>query len=278
MRTLILGGTGTLGSAVASACDRRQLPHLTTSYRGASESAPLDVRDADAVRELIADYQPEATVFAAPLDEVAGIANVAKAVAEVGGVLELFSSPEVFAADRRAFREGDDPQPAGERGETFVAAERVVRSALPERHLIVRTCDVFDAARFGQIGRMVHALSRFDPVASNSRRTVVPTFAPDVAEVALDLLRHGHTGTFHAVGPERHTPFTFARLVAHLFGYDADLVVADELAGGEVPSRPFLDRTRLKTLLGSNALRRPADALRAVRAALTEGSRLRVAA
>ncbi|MEO2088709.1 MAG: sugar nucleotide-binding protein [Gemmataceae bacterium] len=278
MRTLILGGTGTLGSAVASACDRRQLPHLTTSYRGASESAPLDVRDADAVRELIADYQPEATVFAAPLDESAGVGNVAKVVADVGGALVLFSSPEVFSADRRAFREDDAVQPTGDRGEAFAAAERLVRDTLPERHLIVRTCDVFDAARFGHVGRIVHALSRFDPVASHPRRTVIPTFAPDVAEVALDLLRHGHTGTFHAVGPERHTPFTFARLVAHLFGYDADLVVADELAGEGTPTRPFLDRTRLKTLLGANALRRPADALRAVRAALTEGSRLRVAA
>ena len=76
MRTLILGGTGTIGSAIADACEDRRLPHLVTGYRGtAPDTTPLDVRDADAVRELIADYQPEATVYAAPAN-ARGISNV----------------------------------------------------------------------------------------------------------------------------------------------------------------------------------------------------------
>jgi dTDP-4-dehydrorhamnose reductase len=277
MRTLILGGTGTIGSAVADACDDRRLPHLRTGYRGTNpDTTPLDVRDADAVRELIADYQPEATVYAAPADE-RGVANVAAAVRDAGGVLVAFSGAGVFGECRQLMREDDPLDPVGETAGRLAAAEQVVREILPERSLILRTCGVFGSAPFGPVSRLVNRMRRGDRVRADHGRTTLPTLASDLAEVTLDLLKHGHTGTFHAVGPERHTDFTFARLVAHLFGHDADLVVPTDDADDDRPRRVLLDRLRLRTLFGPNAFRGPADGLRAVRQQMA-GRRLAVAA
>ena len=68
MRCLILGATGQIGSHLAAACADRGLAHLGTWYRYPhSDYVPLDVRDADGVEELIADYQPDVTFLAAGL-------------------------------------------------------------------------------------------------------------------------------------------------------------------------------------------------------------------
>src|SRR5579885_3501035 len=112
MRCLILGATGQIGSHLAAACADRGLAHLGTYYRWPHpDYAPLDVRDADAVEELIADYQPDVTFLAAGLacsgyaeafpDEcrqitVEGTTVVAEAVARGDGSLVLFSTDEVF--------------------------------------------------------------------------------------------------------------------------------------------------------------------------------------
>ena len=270
IRVLILGGTGTIGSALAAACDDRRFPHLTTSYRGNADGySPLDVRDADAVTELIADYQPDTTVYAAPVDDPAGVSNVARAVRTHGGLLVGYSSAAVFGECSRSMREGEPTNPLDERAMAHAEMERALREVLPERHLIVRTSTVFGDAPGGLVARLLRRLGRGDEVRADTERQTMPTFATDLAEVTFDLLKYGHGGTFHAVGPDRHTDFTFARLVAHLFGYDADLVTPAVSEDDDRPKRVLLDRTRLRALLGTNALRPPADGLRAVRARLT---------
>lgn len=264
MRTLIIGGTGTIGSALATACDDRRLPHLTTSYRGnVTDRSPLDARDADAVGELVDDYAPDVTVYAAPAD-AAGLANVAAAVRDGGGVLVAYSCAGVFGDGPHAMREEDARTPQGDRGVRHAAGERVLLDLLPARHLLIRTSAVYDAAALGTVGRLVKRLRRGERVRADNDKLSQPTFAADLADVTLDLLTNGHAGTFHAAGPERHTDFTFARLVAHLFGCDADLVNPAP-AVDDRPTRATLDRFRLRSLLGPTALRTAADGLRAVR-------------
>lgn len=276
MRTLILGSTGTVGSALSSVAADRHWPTLGTCYRdGHPLRTALDVRDADAVNELIADYQPDATICAAPL-EAADAARLARAVRAGGGVLAAFTCEAVYGDCRVAMRESDPVAPQSNSGRADAAVEEAIRGELPERHLILRTSGVFDGGRFGRVGRLLHRLRKGEPVRADNERFTLPTFAPDLADVALDLLKGGHTGTFNAVGPDRHTEFTFARLVAHLFGYDADLIQPARPAAAR-PPRVMLDRFRLRALLGANVFRPTGDALRAVRSGLSDWSRLKVA-
>lgn len=287
MRCLILGATGQIGSQLVAACVDRGLAHLGTYYRWPqSEYAPLDVRDTDAVEELIADYQPDATFLAAGLtcggyaeafpDEcrqvtVEGTQLVADAVGRHGGTLVQFSSDEVFGECDTARREDDPLSPVGVLAHCHAEAEAVVRSALPDRHLIVRTGWVYGPEERGRnrCCRLAKSLAADKLTDAASDRHGQPTYGPDLAEVAVELARLGQTGTVHVVGPDRHTEFTFARLAAHVFGHDVDLirgVPAVEFADDPRPSRVWLDRFKLRTILGPRAIRGAAEGLRALRA------------
>jgi dTDP-4-dehydrorhamnose reductase len=277
MRTLVLGSTGTIGSAILNAASERNWPALGTCYRRAHRLCPaVDLRDADALNELIADYQPDATVCGAPIDTAADAGRLAAMVRTHGGVLVAFTSEAVYGDCKVAMREDDPLTPATDRGRHDAAVEAAIRAELPERSLILRTSGVFDGGRFGRVSRVLHRLKKGEVVRADNERFSLPTFATDLAEVTLDLLTHGHAGTFNAVGPDRHTEFTFARLVAHLFGYDADLIQPTKCEAR--PPRVMLDRFRLRVLLGANAFRPTGDALRGVRSAMGETHRMKVAA
>jgi dTDP-4-dehydrorhamnose reductase len=300
MRSLIVGATGQIGSHLVAACEDRGLAHLGTWYRWPhAEFAPLDVRDADAVDELIADYQPDVTFLAAGLvdggyaeafpDEceqitVGGTRQVAESVARHGGSLVLFSSDELFGECATACREDDALAPVGELARCRAMAEAVVRDTLPGRHLILRTGWVYGPDERGRnLGcRLAKRLAHGERVPAATDRHGQPTYAPDLAEVAVELSRLGQTGTFHVVGPDRHTEFTFARLAAHVFGFDVDLIdaqTAAEIADDDPrPRRVWLDRFKLRAVLGPRALRGAAEGLRGLRADLFPArSRARVA-
>ncbi len=284
MRFLIVGGTGLIGSHLAEVCTERRLPHLGTWCRTPdSECAPLDVRDPDAVNELIADYQPDVTFLAAGVScpsyaeqfagehadiNVSGTATVARAVARHGGSLVLFSSDGIFGDCNRARREEDPVTPTGEFSTGKVEAEGIVRGLLPDRHLILRTGWVFGAGDRGLAGRILTG----DRVTAATDRFGQPTFAGDLAAAAIELGRLGQTGTFHLVGSEKHSEFTFARLAAHIFGFDADLV--EGLPAAQIddrdprPMRIWLDRFKARSVLGPKAFRSTADGLRTVREAI----------
>lgn len=286
MRCLVLGATGLIGSHVMAACEERGYACLGTWYRWPnSEYAPLDLRDGEAVDDLIDDYEPDVTFLAAGIAAagygeqhpgecravtVDGTAHVAAAVARHGGSLVMFSSDAVFGECRTARREEDAVSPQGVWAAAKVEAERVVREALPERHLILRTGWVYgaDDRNRGAAGWVLRGLANNEPMKAANDRHGQPTYVGDLANVALELTRLGETGTVHAVGPDRHTEFTFARLVAHIFGADADLVesaTAAELDDDARPAKVWLDRFKLRSLLGARAVRGPGEGLRAVR-------------
>ena len=294
MRCLILGATGLIGSHLAAAAADRRYGWLGTACRWPdAEHAPLDLRDAEAVEDVIADYQPDVTFLAAGLADagyselhpaecndltVNGTYTVAAAVAKHGGTLTLFSADTVFGECKTAKREDDHVCPRGAWAEAKVRAEALVRVELPDRHTIIRTGWVFGAGERsrGIADRFVRHLLDGESVQAATDRYGQPTFAPDLAEAALELAKQGHVGTVHVVGPERHTEFTLARLAAHVFGVDADLVegvTAAELDDADPrPNRVWLDRYKLRTLLGPKAVRSPADGLRALRDGLVEAA------
>src|SRR5262245_56151313 len=129
MRCLILGATGQVGSNLVAACTDRGLAHLGTYYRFPNpEYAPLDIRDADSLNELIADYQPDAVFHAIGLPNggfaeaypevcrqvtVEGTRLVTDAIYRHGGKLVYFSSDEVFGECATARREEDVVAPLG---------------------------------------------------------------------------------------------------------------------------------------------------------------------
>lgn len=270
MRILILGGTGRIGSELAAAADRKHRPHLATyctrpQSGRTSGLAPLDVRDTDAVRELLADYEPDAVAWAAPALPDA-VAEVAALTARTGTPFVFVSGDGVFGECKVAKREEDALAPVGEVATAQAACEAVIRDVHPERHLIVRTAHVFGSrVKADPLAQLLRRLSKGDTVLADDEAVRMPTFAPDFADAVLALLGRAATGTFHLVGPDRHTEFSVARTAAMVCGFDADLVqprAAFETAG---PKRAILDRFKASAALGRTAFRGIGDGIRAVR-------------
>lgn len=286
MRSLVIGASGQIGSHLLAACTERGFDTTGTySTRPADGLVRLDLRDPAAGRELILELRPDVVFLAAGLpgsgfaeafpDECrrvveCGTRAVAAAVAEVNGRLVSFHSDELFGSVRCASRETDAPAPTNTFARCHHAAEQAIRAALPNAHLIVRTSWVFgaDARRRNPAYTLLSRLRRGEHCPADPASHGQPTYAPDLADAVLELVKHGETGTVHVVGPDRHTALTFARLVAHVFGHDAGLVTADADPDAVRPAGVWLDRLKMRTLVGAKAVRTTADGLRAMRTAV----------
>lgn len=289
MRSLILGATGQIGSLLVAECEGRDDAVQGTWYRRPhADFLPLDLCDEESVRRLIDDFQPDVVYLAAGLTQVDfaeanpqecravnvdGVANVVRALADRDAKLVYFSSALVFGECKAAQKEDAVPGPLSVFGAAAAEAERTVRDGLPDRHLIVRTNCVYGPEERGR-NRALHAVRRMregQTVTCTDERTCQPTFGPDLATVAVDLVKHGCTGTYHVVGPDKMTEFAFVRTTAFIFGLDADLVANVPAADlGEEAPRPrasWLDRGKLRAELGPKALRSPSEGLRALRKA-----------
>ena len=267
MRCLVLGGTGRIGSTLLAACTQRGLPHLGTYYRRYdSNCEPLDLLDVDSLGELIADYQPDVIVHAAPAGMQSGLNGVIDAAKGCGSKLVYFSGDGVLGECRVARREDDPLKPIGELAQMQAAEESTIRDSLPTSHLIIRTSRVYGGPNKLEPARFIRkTLAKGQTWAADTVRFTMPTYAPDLAEVTLDLLKHDHAGTFHVAGPEKHTDFSFARMIAHVYDLDADLIEPLTEEGETRPTQVWLDRFKVRSLFGTNAVRTVGLALRAMR-------------
>lgn len=287
MRCLIIGSSGQVGTQLVAACDDRDLVHTGTYYRRPVVGAqPLDLRDDEALDELFDDFEPDVTFLPAAethvdraeqnADEcldlnVAGPHRVAERVARSGGRLVFFSTDHVFAECQRAMTERDPLAPQSIYAKSKAAAETAIRQILPQRHLILRASWVFGPDESGKnfACSTVQRLGRGETVTVANDQFGQPTYGPDLADAALELVGMGAYGTFHIVGPDRHSKFTFARLIAHVFGYDCDLVrgVPSHQMNQRAP-RPknvWLSNHALAKVIGPHAVRRPGLGLRELR-------------
>ncbi len=267
MKAMIVGASGSLGGELVAACEVRGFEvHGTRLNAQVEDFTRLDVRNPRAVDWAVSRVKPDVLLVAAPHAGVApdGVRHAAAAAARHAGAMVWFSAGDVFGDCDWARREDDPAAPVDDAGRDLAAAEDAVRELLPDRHLIVRTNGVYGPTADGEdfAARVVRSLTLGAPFTADDAAVTQPAFAPDVAAVAMELLDAGHRGTVHAVGPDRMTPFTFARLIAHLWGFDADLVRQSDETGGP---RVWLDRFKLRGLLGPKALRSPGEGLRAVR-------------
>ncbi len=280
MRCLVLGGTGRIGSTFLAACAQRGVSHLGTYHRFVETGLdPVELRDGDSIRDLIAEYEPDAIVYAAPVGIAGAVAGVLAAAKDAGSQFVYFSGDGVLGECRSARREEDPLKPIGELARLQADDERAIREQLPEAHLIVRTSRVYGGVHLSEPAKFIRReLAKGQTWAADAVRFTMPTYAPDLAEVTLDLLKHRQTGTFHVVGPERHTDFSFARMIAHVAHLDADLIEPLTEEGESRPTQVWLDRFKVRSLFGANALRPVGAALRLMREEQGQLLPLRIAA
>ncbi|HUQ21062.1 MAG TPA: dTDP-4-dehydrorhamnose reductase [Gemmatimonadaceae bacterium] len=231
---LIAGATGTLGRALARACESRGLPMIALSRNG------LDISDAAAVSEMIRMTNPWVVINAAGyvrVDEAErecntcyransdGPANLAAVCASRGIQLTTFSTDLVFDGNATApYTETDAVNPLNVYGASKANAEQRV-SRIDPAALIIRTSAFFGPDdNFNFLVSALRSLGNGIPFPAANDATVSPTYVPDLANAVLDLTIDGERGVWHVSNAGATTWFDLANEVASRAGYDTALI------------------------------------------------------
>ena len=210
MRLLVTGAGGMLGRAVVEAATR-----LGHDVRAASR-AELDITDAAAARDAVADARAEAVINCAAYTDVdgaesdwaraeavncTGAGNVAAAAARAGASVVHVSTDYVFDGSKREpWLESDPTGPLGVYGETKLGGEHAVAEA-NARHAIVRTAWLYGAGGKNFVDTMLGLGAQRDEVAVVTDQVGCPTWTGHLAGALVELAeRPDDTGIHHIAG------------------------------------------------------------------------------
>jgi dTDP-4-dehydrorhamnose reductase len=227
----ITGGNGTLGQAFSRVCNMRGIDHDLLTR------ADMDIADVASVEAALARRRPWAVVNAAGYVRVAdaeresercyrenahGAEVLARACAKLGIPYVTFSSDLVFDGSLgRAYVESDKVSPACTYGSSKADAERRVAEAWPQA-LIVRTSAFFGPwDRYNFVHGVLSNLAQSREVHASSQLLVSPTYVPDLAHAALDLLIDGASGIWHLANRGEISWYELASNVAQEAGVDS---------------------------------------------------------
>jgi dTDP-4-dehydrorhamnose reductase len=289
-RILVLGATGQLGAAL---CRRLGASAIPAARRPPSPDwVTLDLNTlTESPDELIAAQNLTAIICSAGATDVercesdpdwADAANhlgplaLARAAAHARIPFVFYSTDYVFPGTREnpgPYREEAPTHPLSVYGGTKREGEFEILNAHPGA-LVLRTTTVYGPDP--QCKNFLYTLRRLLSSGQTMRvptdQLATPTYNEDLAAVTLALLRAGHSGLFHAAGPEMLARIDFARLACRILSLDESLLIpltTPEL--NQRAARPLiagLDSTKLTTTLGRQFFRAPEQGIRDWQSAL----------
>jgi dTDP-4-dehydrorhamnose reductase len=244
---LIVGGTGTLGSALAHACDARGLRAVAVPRQ------QLDITSRDDIHRVIRRWRPWAVINAAGyvrvddaelhrdscwrLNTVAA-AQLASEAATHGARYVTLSTDLVFDGQQsRPYVESDIANPLNAYGESKRTAEEWVQACVNDA-LIVRSAAFFGPAdRHNFLACTLREVSAGREVLAAEDIVGSPTYVPYLADAILDLLIDGERGVWHLVNRGCVSWADFAKRVAEAAHLDSTLVRPVPLAALHVRAR-----------------------------------------
>ncbi|HEY4009666.1 MAG TPA: SDR family oxidoreductase [Acidobacteriaceae bacterium] len=190
---------------------------------------------------------------------------LARAAANARIPFVFYSTDYVFdgsAEHPGPYREDAPTNPLSVYGVTKLLGEIEILKANPSA-LVLRTTTVYGPDPQGK--NFLYTLRRLLSCGQTMRvptdQLATPTYNEDLATATIALLRGGHSGLFHAAGPEMLARIDFARLACRLLSLDESLLIpltTPEL--NQRAARPLLgglDATKLNATLGRHFFRTP---------------------
>lgn len=273
MNILVTGANGQLGMELRRASkgsghnfiftDISQVPGL--------ETVSLDITNIDAVRITAASESVDVIVNCAAYTDVdraeseigladmlnhTAVAGLARVARERKAVLIHISTDQVFHGDNHIpYTEEDTPDPLGAYGITKYAGEQSVRDS-GCRHIIIRTAWLYSASGRNFVKTIAGLTRGGGPVDAVCDRIGSPTFAGDLAELIVRIIRDGMldmTGTYHYTDEGCASWYDLAVAVCGMCGNGCEVrpVRSDQHpSGAPSPHYSVLDKSLVKERFG----------------------------
>jgi len=278
MRLLVVGINGLLGSNVVHSGMQRGWTLCGTYHSQRPDfdipMTSLDLRSPDTFSEVLAEYDPDVAVNCAGMTDVDGCeSNSVRAHslnAEAPQKLATdcrksdvefvhISTDYVFdGTTREPYQESDCPNPKQVYGESKLAGEKGVTTALPTA-LVVRLAFVWGIHRneeelTGFPAWVRDRLWKNTSVPLFTDQWVTPTRAGQAAETILDLIERGCSELVHVASSSCVTPYEFGQLIASHLNEGEELLTKQPMHSVERaatrPEHSCLDVRNVESLLG----------------------------
>lgn len=226
MNLLVIGGSSYLGAAILKRAPTQwkiaaaYFSHpITASHVAAFR---VDARDAEQVKQLLAEVQPETVIHTAAVMggemlaalNVNGAGNIAHAAAQAHARLVHISTDVIFDGEHAPYDERAQPNPITPYGESKARGERVVTATHP-RAVILRTSLIYG----------------FEPMDPRTRQTLdgemprlfsdefrCPIFVDDLADALIEIAQNDFVGALNVAGSQRLSRYEFGLRLARVFG------------------------------------------------------------
>ncbi len=261
----------------------------TYHRRSSPGLVPFDMTTAGEAAGLLDRVGPRAVICAGAAPHVEGceIDPAATRRLNVEGTLRLadaardrqlpfvfFSSEYVFDGTAGPYAEDAPRRPLNEYGRQKMDVE-VALSAMA-RALVVRTSGVFGWSEDGKnfVLQLVARLTDGERMRVPVDQDITPAYAPNLADVIVDLVDAGVTGIVHVAGARPVNRVEFARTAARVFELDPGLIepTPTDALGLEAPRpRKAGLLTGKAASLARTRLLDPEEGLRTMRAAGRNG-------
>jgi dTDP-4-dehydrorhamnose reductase len=216
----------------------------------------LDVRQAEAVRRLVTEWQPEAIIHTVGSNRSADMArviqqgtqNVVAAAQAVGARLIHISTDALLDGRQAPYRESDPPSPIHSYGRAKAAAERLV--AGHDNHVIIRTSLIYSMALMDRSTEWIAAgLAAGRPVTLFVDQIRNPVWAETLSQACLELVDLNFRGVLNVAGRQPMSRAEFGLRLLDWWGIEPGPTLAIGASTGDWPLDCRLDLRLAATLL-----------------------------
>lgn len=262
---LITGANGLLGQKLVQKLSGREAVQLIATGLGPNRSASeegyvyekMDITDPASMRAIFEQYGPTDVINSAAMTNVdqcerdregclklnvTAVENLIALCKEFDAKLIHISTDFIFDGEDGPYSEKDTPNPLSYYGETKkIAEDLLIASGLP--YAIARTMLVYglvaDMSRSNIVLWAKGALEKGEKINVVNDQFRCPTLAEDLAEGVVLITMKDKQGVFHISGPDMHSIFDMANIVADHWELDKSLITAiDSSTLNQAAKRP----------------------------------------